>query len=157
MKSRQNKSIKSRKGRKRKSVVVTENLLQRVLNSEGRGKYANILVYYLAEHIISNNTTIEVSLAVLLPPDISSVMIYLLRQIQNIKINTERKILDLIVPSIYITKNVVSNIVSFTMPKFKFSYLESCIIMLSKLLIVMAILKNESPTYISTLRKRLKI
>lgn len=154
MKSRQ---INKRKRKSRKSVVITENLLQRVLNSEGRGKYANTLVYYLAEHIVSNNTTIEVSLAVLLPPDISSVMIYLLRKIQDIKINTERRILDLIVPSIYITKNVVSNIVSFTMPKFKFSYLESCIIMLSKLLIVMAILKNENPSYISTLRKKLKV
>jgi len=154
MKSRQ---ISKRKRKSRKSVVITENLLQRVLNSEARGKYANILVYYLAEHIVSNNTTIEVSLAILLPPEISSVMIYLLRRIQDIKISTERRILNLIVPSIYITKNAVSKIVSFTMPKFKFSYLESCIIMLSKLLIVMAILKNENPSYISTLRKKLKV
>lgn len=151
------RQISKRKQKSKKSVIITESLLQRVLNSEGRGKYANTLVYYLAEHIVSNNTTIEVSLALLLPPEISSVMIYLLRKIQDIKINTERRILDLIVPGIYITKSIVSNIVSFTMPKFKFSYLESCIIMLSKLLIVIAILKNENHSYIRTLRKKLKV
>ncbi len=150
-------SKKRNKKNSRKNVIINESLLQRVLNSEGRGKYANTLIYYLAEHIITNQTKIEVSLAILLPSEISSIMIYLLRRIQDIQINTERKVLDILVPTIYIGQNMVSKIVSFTMPKFKFSYLESCIIMLSKLIIVIAILKEEKASYISTLRKKLKV
>lgn len=153
MKSRRNQN---RKSRKRKDVVITESLLQRVLNNEGRGKLANMLVYYLAQHIIASNTVIEVSLTLLLPREISDIMIYLLRQIQDIKIGTERKILDLIVPSINFSKDVVSEIVSFTMPKFKFSYLEGCIIMLSKLLISVAILKNHNHIEIAILRRKIR-
>ena len=157
MKSRIKSRLSHKYKRKTRNVIINNSLLQRVLNNEGRGKYANTLVYYLAEHIMSSNTTIEVSLAILLPIEISSVMIYILRKIQDLKITTERRILDLVIPSIYLGKNVVSNVVSFTMPKFKFSYLESCIVMMSKLLIVIAILRNENKGYITILRKKLKV
>ena len=155
--SANSRNKRSRQKYKTNNTKITSGLLYRVLEHGSRGKYANRLVYYLAEHIITNKTTIEVSLAILLPRELADILIYYLRRIQDIRISAERTILDILIPSIYIVQKVLCKVVSFTMPKFKFSYLESCIILVSKLIITLAILKNEHPSHIRTLRKKLKI
>lgn len=99
-----------------------------------------------------HNTTIEVALTVLLPKEISNVMITALRSWSDYKIYSERVLLDKII--LPITQNLQNNIF---ITKLKFSYIESSIILLGKLLITIAILKHKPQSYIIKLRKDLNI
>ena len=137
---------------KSNDVKLTKTLLQKALET-GRGIYANKLVYFLATNIISHNTTIEVTLTALLPKEIANIMITVLRSWSDYKVYSERVLLDKII--LPITQNLQN--ITFLLPKLKFSYIESSIILLGKLLIVIAILKHKPKKYIIKLRKDLDI
>lgn len=132
-----------------KSTIVSKTLLQKALKT-GRGVYANEFVRLLAFNIVSHNTTIEVALTVLLPKEISEIMITLLRSWSDFKVYSERVLLD----NVFLP---MTNKMFFILPKIKFSYIESCIILLGKLLITIAILKHQPKKYIIKLRKDLSI
>ena len=137
----------------RSSRKISKTLLQKALET-GRGVYANKLVYFLAANIISHNATIEVALTTLLPKEIADIMIITLRSWSDFKVYSERVLLDnIILPATYNLKNIIL----FSLPKIKFSYIESSIILLGKLLIAIAILKHQPKRYIIKLRKDLKI
>lgn len=143
------KSINYKRSSKLHNNKISKTLLVRALET-GRGFYANKLVYFLAANIISHNTTIEVALTILLPKEISNIMITTLRSWSDFKVYSERILLDtVILPS---TDNIFASI-----PKIKFSYIESCIILVGKLLITIAILKHQPKRYIIKLRKDLHI
>jgi hypothetical protein len=131
---------------------VSKSLLVKALKN-GRGVYANEFVRFLALNIISHNTTIEIALTALLPKEIADIMIMILRSWSDFKVYSERVLLDkVILPSTNQLKNIV-----FSLSKIKFSYIESCIILVGKLLIVIAILKHQPKNYIVKLRKDLSI
>ena len=111
------------------------------------------MVHFLALNIITHNTTIEVALSLLLPKEIANVMITALRSWSDYKVYSERVLLDKII--LPITQNIQN--ITFLLPKLKFSYIESCIILLGKLLITIAILKHKPKSYIIKLRKDLNI
>lgn len=142
-----------RSSRISKIEKVDKTLLQKALKT-GRGVSAHLLVNFLALNIITHNTTIEVTLTLLLPKEIANIMITVLRNWNDYKIYSERVLLDKVI--IPITYNLKNNIM-FILPKLKFSYIESCIILLGKLLIVIAILKHKPKSYIIKLRKDLNI
>ena len=77
-------------------------------------------------------------------------MITVLRSWSDFKVYSERVLLDNVL--LPITSNI-----TFTLPKIKFSYIESSIILLGKLLIAIAILKHQPKRYIIKLRKDLSI
>jgi hypothetical protein len=133
----------------RSSRKISKTLLQKALET-GRGVYANDFVRFLAFNIITHNTTIEVALTTLLPKEIADIMIISLRKWSDFKIYSERVLLDnVLLPA--------TNQLVFSLPKIKFSYIESSIILLGKLLIAIAILKHQPKRYIIKLRKDLKI
>lgn len=143
-------SSKSRNSKRVSSKLkITKTLLQKALKT-GRGIYANTLVQFLALNIISHNSTIEVALTALLPKEISDIMIISLRNWSDFKVYSERVLLDKVL--LPLTNNI-----TFMLPKIKFSYIESSIILLGKLLIAIAILKHQPKSYIIKLRKDLKV
>lgn len=134
------------------SKTPSKTLLKKALKT-GKGFYANKLVYYLAISIISKQTTIETALVVLLPEEIAYTMIFMIRKWEDYTVYTERVLLDKVVlPFVVNLKNV-----TFLLPKIKFSYIESLVYIVAKLLVVIAILKEVRPSYIKKLRKDLKI
>ena len=146
---RSSKLRRSSNSSKSRDLHISKTLLQKALKT-GRGFCANEFVRLLALNIITHNTTIEVTLTLLLPKEISEIMITALRSWSDFKVYSERVLLDnFFLPT--------TNKITFILPKIKFSYIESCIILLGKLLITIAILKHQPKNYIIKLRKDLTI
>jgi hypothetical protein len=144
---------RSSKSKHSSTLNITKTLLQKAFKNKGRGVYANEIIRILSYEIISRNTGIEVVLAMLLPKEISSIMITLFRSwydYEHFKRNTERYILDnAILP---VTHKI------YKIPfKINFSTIESCIVLLSKLIISLAIVTHQPLKYIKKLRKDLQI
>jgi hypothetical protein len=155
---RSSKSKSSRCSSKITNKKITKTLLQKVLKNKGRGKYANELIRILLYEIMTRNTAIEVTLTMLLPKEISYIMITLFRawgEYEYFKRKTEQFISsNVILP---VTEKVKNNILPFILPKIKFSVIESCIVLLSKLIISLAITIHQPKSYIIKLRKDLVI
>ena len=150
MKVSSKKSNKSRISRKFniKQSEITPSLLQKALKT-GRGHYAHVFVKYMALNIISKATPIEISLKFFLPEKLANMMITILRSWDDFDRYAERILLDNVAfPSVEILKQTV-----FTIKKIKYSDIESSMILLSKILISIAIIKQASPSFIRKLKR----
>jgi hypothetical protein len=131
-----------------KQSEITPSLLQKALKT-GTGHYAHTFVKYMALKIISKATPIEISLKLILPDKLANIMIYFLRIWDDFGIYAERVLLDNVaLPTVDILKHT-----EFTIKKIKYSHIENSIVLLGKILIAIAIIKQASPSFIKKLKK----